>query len=216
MEITKLKFMEAQGLATGHQLSNTCLSTAINRCWSSVQAHSFLQTATTSWNSMWERWLPDFQWRPVRGGFEKAVAEIQLNKSHDGASPLWIEMLVQGDEHANLSFENKWSWAIEVAGFAHENSRRRLWEIIGRLTAISRMDHMTSTAKIRKQTVWMEAIGVAKLAHRKLRWKLRKIIAQLIMTREGTEGNICCWKNWGHPGISQSLHMKVIAITTAR
>ena len=50
---------------------------------------------------MWERWLLDFQWRQVRGGlcgneeFEKAVAEIiQHNAYHDGACPLWIEMLV--------------------------------------------------------------------------------------------------------------------------
>ena len=49
---------------------------------------------------MWERWLLDFQWRQVRGGlcgneeFEKAVAEIQHNTYHDGACPLWIEMLV--------------------------------------------------------------------------------------------------------------------------
>ena len=28
---------------------------------------------------------------------------------------------------------------------------------------------------------------------------------------EGTEGNNCCWKNWNHPWICQSLHMKVIA-----
>ena len=40
----------------------------------------FLQIATISWNSMWEHWLPDFQWRPVRGDlcgneeFGKAVA----------------------------------------------------------------------------------------------------------------------------------------------
>ena len=48
---------------------------------------------------MWERWLPDFQWRPLRGGlcgieeFEKNLDEIQLDKSHDGSCPLWIEML---------------------------------------------------------------------------------------------------------------------------
>ena len=29
--------------------------------------------------------------------FEKALAEIQLDKSHDGACPLWIAMLVQGE-----------------------------------------------------------------------------------------------------------------------
>ena len=63
----------------------------------------FLQIATTSWNSMWERWLPDFQWRPVLVGlcgdeeFEKAVAEIQNDTYHDGACPLWIEMLFQGE-----------------------------------------------------------------------------------------------------------------------
>ena len=56
-----------------------------------------------------------------------------------------------------------------------------------------------------------EVIGTAKLAHRKWRWKLWKIIAVLKLTREGREGNTCCWKNWSHPGICQSLHMKVIA-----
>ena len=56
-------------------------------------------------------------------------------------------------------------------------------------------------------------IGSAKLAHRKSRWKLRRIIALLKSTREGTEGNSCCWKNWGHghPAIRRLLHMKVIA-----
>ena len=33
-----------------------------------VPVRGFLQTAKTSWNSLWERWLPDFPWRPVRGG----------------------------------------------------------------------------------------------------------------------------------------------------
>ena len=56
-----------------------------------------------------------------------------------------------------------------------------------------------------------EVIDAAKLAHRKSRWKLRDIIALLKSTREGTEGNICCWKNRGQPGICRSLHMKVIA-----
>ena len=63
----------------------------------------FLQIANTNWNSLWKRWLPNFAWRPVRGGlcgnedFEQAKAEIQHGKSHDGACPPWIEMLVQGE-----------------------------------------------------------------------------------------------------------------------
>ena len=53
---------------------------------------------------MWEHWLPDFQWRPVRGNlcgneeFEKAVAEIQhdtyLEQGLYGLKNLKIEMLV--------------------------------------------------------------------------------------------------------------------------
>ena len=51
---------------------------------------------------MWERWLPDFQWRPMRGGlcsneeFEKALDEIRLDTDHPAAASLWSEMLVQG------------------------------------------------------------------------------------------------------------------------
>ena len=54
-------------------------------------------------------------------------------------------------------------------------------------------------------------IVAAKLAHRKSRWKLLKIIAHLKSTREGTQENSYCWKNWSHPGNCQSLHMKVVA-----
>ena len=68
-----------------------------------VPVRCILQIAKTSWNSMWERWLPDFQWRLVRDGlccneeFEKAVAKIQHDTYHDEACPLWIEMFVQGE-----------------------------------------------------------------------------------------------------------------------
>ena len=51
-----------------------------------VPVRRFLQTAKTKWNSMWECWLPDFAWSPVRGlcgneEFERALAEIQHEES---------------------------------------------------------------------------------------------------------------------------------------
>ena len=67
-----------------------------------VPVRGFLQTANTNWKSLWKLW-PDFVWRSERGGlcgnedFEKALAEIQHDKSHDGACHLWIEMLVQSE-----------------------------------------------------------------------------------------------------------------------
>ena len=37
--------------------------------WSTkVPVSRFLQIAHINWNSLWERWLPDFAWRPVQGG----------------------------------------------------------------------------------------------------------------------------------------------------
>ena len=111
-EITRVKFMEAQGArnlppaiqyrSVHCDISSLALSSGSKEV-TKVPVRSFLQIVITSWNSMWERWLPDFQWRPVRGGlcgneeFEKAVAEIQHDTYHDGACPLWIEMLVQGE-----------------------------------------------------------------------------------------------------------------------
>ena len=88
---------------------------------------SILQTATTSWNFMWERWLPDFQWRPVRGclccneEFEKAVAEIQHDTYHDGACPLWTEMLVQGE----LGQNNAGRRAARASSSSSGSSRAR-------------------------------------------------------------------------------------------
>ena len=112
VEITRVKFMEAQGardrpsaiqyLSVHCDISPLVLSSGSGEV-TKVPVRGFLQTATTSWNSMWERWLPDFQWRPVRGclccneEFEKAVAEIQHDTYHDGACPLRTEMLVQGE-----------------------------------------------------------------------------------------------------------------------
>ena len=45
-----------------------------------VPARRFLKTAKTTWNSLWERWLPDFAWRllvlrlrvPERPGLDTA------------------------------------------------------------------------------------------------------------------------------------------------
>ena len=68
-----------------------------------VPVHRFLQTANTSWNSLWQHWLPDFACHPVQGGlccneeFENALAETQHETHHNGAGSLWIEMLVQGE-----------------------------------------------------------------------------------------------------------------------
>ena len=93
---------------------NTCLSTTIYRRWSLVPLQrqerflcadfsNGLQTVNTNWNSLWKRWLPDFSWRPVRGGlcgneeFEKAQAKIQHGTYHIGAGSPWIEMLVEGE-----------------------------------------------------------------------------------------------------------------------
>ena len=42
-----------------------------------VPVLGFLQTANTKWNSLWERLLPDFAWRPVRG----ACAAMKSSKS---------------------------------------------------------------------------------------------------------------------------------------
>ena len=105
VEIARSKFKEAEGARERpdaiEYLSVHCdLSPLILGSPSEAQevpVRGFLQTANTTWNSLWERWLPDFAWRPVRGGlcgnldFQKALAEIRLDKSP------WIEMLVQGE-----------------------------------------------------------------------------------------------------------------------
>ena len=91
-----------------------------------VPVRGFLQIATTSLNSMWERWLPDIQWRPVRGGlcgneeFEKAVAEIQHDTYHNGACPLRIE-LVQGEVGRN----NAGRRAARASSSSSKSSRSR-------------------------------------------------------------------------------------------
>ena len=46
-----------------------------------VPVCGFLQTATTSWNSMWERWPPDFQ---LRGGL---CGNEELKSTRDGTEP---------------------------------------------------------------------------------------------------------------------------------
>ena len=105
VEIARSKFVEAEGASERpdaiEYLSVHCdLSPLIlGSPWEAqeVPVRGFLQTANPTWNSLWERWLPDFAWRPVRGGlcgnkdFQKALAEIQLDKS------TWFEMLAQGE-----------------------------------------------------------------------------------------------------------------------
>ena len=105
VEIARSKFKEAEGARERpdaiEYLSVHCdMSLLILGSPSEAQkvpVRGFHQTANTAWNSLCDRWLPDFAWRPVRGGlsgnedFQKALAEILLDKS-----PL-IEMLVQGE-----------------------------------------------------------------------------------------------------------------------
>ena len=93
------------------------------------------------------------------------------------------------------------------------------------MTTISRMDHTTGAAKIRKQTVWNDWCG--QLSTQKNEMEISKnhdnsVIKICQGGHTGIEENNCCWKNWGHhshPGICHSLHMKVIAgrkLPTAR
>ena len=70
----------------------------------------FLQTANTKWTSLCNVGFLTFGVRrPVRGGlccnedFEQALAKIQFDDSHEGARPLWIEMLAQGELGRNNS-----------------------------------------------------------------------------------------------------------------
>ena len=141
VEITRVKFMEAQRardwppaiqyLSVRCDVSPLVLSSGSKEV-TKVPVRGFLQIATTSWNSMRERWLPDFQWRPVRGGlcgieeFEKAVAEIQNGTYHDGACPLWIEMLVQGKlEPSSLaSAGTRQLWDLPKKGIADAGTLR--------------------------------------------------------------------------------------------
>ena len=87
VEIARVKFIEAQGardrpsaiqyLSVHCDISPLVLSSGSGEV-TKVPVLGFLQIATTSWNSMWECWLPDFQWRPVRGGL---VMQSGLRKS---------------------------------------------------------------------------------------------------------------------------------------
>ena len=93
--IARGKVIKRKGPGNGPMQQNTCLSTTIYRRWSLVPLQrqerflcadfsNGLQTVNTNWNSLWKRWLPDFSWRPVRGGlcgneeFEKAQAKIHM------------------------------------------------------------------------------------------------------------------------------------------
>ena len=88
------------------------------------------------------------------------------------------------------------------------------WHRERRRTAVSKMGHTTRAAKIRKQTVWSD--WPAKLENRKLRWKVAletsEKIAELKSTREGTEGNKCCWNNWGQLGIFDNFTWKWLPV----
>ena len=77
LHLPRVRIMEAQGardlppaiqyLSVHCDISPLVLSSCSKEV-TKVPVLGFLQIATTSWNSMWECWLPDFQWRPVRGG----------------------------------------------------------------------------------------------------------------------------------------------------
>ena len=106
-------------------LSDCYISQLVLEEVTKVSVRGFLQIATTSWNSKWECWLPDFLWRPVRGGLcneelEKAVAEIQHDTYHNGAGSLWIEMLVQGQVGRNTGRR-----AVRVSFSSSGSSRAR-------------------------------------------------------------------------------------------
>ena len=77
-EIARGKFKEAEG-ASERPYAIEYLSVRCNILQmivgspveaQQVSVRGFLQTANTNWNSLWERWLPDFAWRP----FAKALA----------------------------------------------------------------------------------------------------------------------------------------------
>ena len=84
-EIARGKFMEAEGasklpygikyLSVLCNMSQLVLSSPSKA--KKVPVLGFLQIANTSWNSLWERLLPDFAWRPVRG----ACAAMKSSKS---------------------------------------------------------------------------------------------------------------------------------------
>ena len=73
--------------------------------------------------------------------------------------------------------------------------------------AISRMDQMTGATKIRKKTVWSDWRG--QISIQKIVVETSKNNHSIKIDREITEGNNFCWKNWGHPWICRSLHMKI-------
>ena len=164
VEIARVKFMAAlaahdrphgiQYLTVHCDISPLVLSSGSGDV-TKVPVRGFLQIATTSWNSMWERWLPDFQWRPVRGGLcgneeiEKAVAEIQHDTYHDGACPLWIEMLVQGE----LGRNNAGRRAARASSSSSGSSR-------------AQSDTSSSPEQVRTRTAaCMQAKATAHIAH---------------------------------------------------
>ena len=71
VKIAGVKFMAAQGdrerptatqyLSVHCNISLLVLSSGLEEV-TKVPVRGFLHTATTSWDFMWERWLPDFQW----------------------------------------------------------------------------------------------------------------------------------------------------------
>ena len=77
-EIARGKYKEAEGASERpyaiEYLSVRCNTLLLIVCSpleaQQVPVRGFLQTANTSWNSLWEHWLPDFAWRP----FAKALA----------------------------------------------------------------------------------------------------------------------------------------------
>ena len=115
VKIPRVKCMEVQGardlppaiqyLSVHCKIFPLVLSSGSNEV-TKVPVCCFLQFATASWNFVLESWLPQ-SWLPDSGvwcggglcwneEFEKAVAKIQHDTYHDGACPLWIDMLVQG------------------------------------------------------------------------------------------------------------------------
>ena len=68
-----------------------------------VAVRRILQISKPTCNSLWEPWLPDYAWRPVRGGlcgdkeFEKALTEKKHGTDHPRADSLQCKMMVQGE-----------------------------------------------------------------------------------------------------------------------
>ena len=157
VEIARSKFVEAEGARERpdaiEYLSVHCdLSPLILGSPSEAQkvpVRGFLQTANPTWNSLWERWLPNFAWRPVRGGlcgnkdFQKALAEIQLDKS------TWFEMLAQGELRRN----NAGRRAARASSSSSGSSR-------------AQSDTSSSPGQVRTRTAaCMQAKATAHIAH---------------------------------------------------